>query len=201
MGEIDRTPQFEQGKDLSFFPGEQTVDPPAARAGVLELTGQLTVFPTPQTGPVHLKQPADPRQRPPAGNGVMDQGQQGCFHGRIDASWDRTVQAQLVFPRNAANSMACSTIVDASRALSAPNLASSLSSARSTRARPRREACNAGIAPSLATLRKVMIVVGSTPASAAAATVVICPVNIRNHKSYFCSADNKRFARRAGPSI
>jgi hypothetical protein len=42
----------------------------------------------------------------------------------------------------------------------------------------------------------VAIVVRSTPASAAACTVVSWPVNIRTHRSYFCSADKNRFARR-----
>ena len=85
--------------------------------------------------------------------------------------------------------------------MSARRRASSERSARSALGRPGRDACNAAIAPSFATLRSVMIVVRSTPASAAAATVVICPLSIRSHRSYFCSADKKRFARRAGLSI
>jgi hypothetical protein len=47
--------------------------------------------------------------------------------------------------------------------------------------------------------KSLMIVVRSTP-DAAAATVVSWPVSIRNHRSYFASADKRRFARRAGPS-
>lgn len=65
-------------------------------------------------------------------------------------------------------------------------------------ARPRR--CNAAMAPSRAALRNVITVERSTPW-----TVVICPVSIRCHRWYFCSAVRNRFARRgddmiAGPS-
>ena len=199
--EVDGTPLVEQRQDLGLFPAQQAVDGVAAGLGVVEAAGELAVLPPPRPGPVDLEQPADPRQRPPGGDGVVDQGEQRCFDGRIDTSWDRAVQPQLAFPRSAANSMACSTIVAVSRSLSARRRASSDSSARSARGRPGRDAGNAAIAPSLATLRNVMIVVRSTPASAAAATVVSCPVSIRNHRSYFCSADKKRFARRAGPSV
>ena len=55
---------------------------------------------------------------------------------------------------------------------------------------------NAATAASRATLRTVMIVDRSTPDSAATCVVVIWPVNIRNHKSYFCSPDNIFFVLR-----
>ena len=45
------------------------------------------------------------------------------------------------------------------------------------------------MAPSLATLRSVMIVDRSTPASAAASTEVISPVSSFSQISYFSSAD------------
>ena len=57
---------------------------------------------------------------------------------------------------------------------------------------------NAAIAPSRAVLRNVITVERSTPASAAA--VVNCPVSIRCHRSYFCSAVRNRFARPGVPS-
>jgi hypothetical protein len=82
--------------------------------------------------------------------------------------------------------------VACSRAFSARNRADSDSSAASAR-RPGLDACNAAIAPSLATLRTVMIVERSTPASNAACWVVSPPASTFNQSSYFCSADKNRF--------
>jgi hypothetical protein len=86
-----------------------------------------------------------------------------------------------------ASSMACSTIVACSRAFSACSRATSEAS-RASRGRPGRDACNAAMAPSRATLRNIMIVERSTPAWAAASRDVSSPVRIFNQLSYFCSA-------------
>jgi hypothetical protein len=51
------------------------MDGAAARAGVVEAAGHLTVLPVPRPGPVDLQQPADPRgsvartQMQPSGGG------------------------------------------------------------------------------------------------------------------------------------
>jgi hypothetical protein len=100
---------------------------------------------------------------------------------------------QLDFPRNTASSTAWSITTAPRRSTSAWSLATSDASWADTLACPGRDACNAAIAPSLAIWRSRAMTVRSTPASAAACAWVTCPVSIRTHKSYFCSAVRNRF--------
>ena len=131
---------LEQGEDLRLFPAQEAVDGVPAGPGVVEAAGDLAVLPAPRPGPVQLEEPTDPRQRPARCDRVGDQDKEGSLDGRVDTSRDRAAQAQLAFPRSASNSMACSTIVAVSRALSSRRRASSDNSARSARGRPGRDA-------------------------------------------------------------
>ena len=97
--------------------------------------------------------------------------------------------------------MACSTTAPESRSTSPRSRASSAFSPAVALRRPGFDASNAAIAPSRATRFNVMIVERSTPASIAAWTVVIWPVSIRTHRSYFCSADKNRFLWRSVDDI
>ena len=201
VAQIDRPPLVEQGQDLGLLPGQQAVGRVAARDGIIEGAGGLAVPPPPRPGTFQLEQPADPSQRPPRVDRVVDQTEQDELGGAVNPSRDRAAQAQLAFPRRAANSIACSTITDDNRMTSARSWASSVRSARFCFGLPGRDDCSAAIAPSRAALRNVMIVERSTPASAAASTVVSWPVSIRCHKSYFCSAVRNRFARRGSGMV
>src|SRR3954447_19729781 len=200
MRAVNLAPLLEQGEDLGFLPGQQAMDRPSSAGDILEPVEDLAVPPSPRPLPVEFEHTADPGQRPAGLHGVVDDAQQDRLGGPVDSSWDRAAQSQAAFPRSAANSMACSTIVACNRVTSAVSLAISVASALDCFGRPGRDACNAAMAPSRAVLRNVMIVERSIPASAAAATVVICPVSIRCHRSYFCSAVRNRFGRR-GPDM
>ncbi len=87
-------------------------------------------------------------------------------------------------------------IVRSSREISERASTSSVCSTRETVGLPGFEACNAAIAPSLATVRIRVITVRSTPSSVAAAPWVICPVKTRTNTSYFCSTVKNRFVLR-----
>jgi hypothetical protein len=78
--------------------------------------------------------------------------------------------------------------VRSSRASLACKRATSPASAFDRAGLPGFDAANAAIAPSRATARNREITDRSTPASTAASAWEICPVSIRTHKSYFCSA-------------
>src|SRR5215207_3069466 len=205
MRTVKLAPLLEHREDLGLLPGEQPVDRVAAPGEVLETVPHLAVPPPPGPLTVQLEHAADPGHRPARLHRVVDDAEQHGLGGRVDSRRDRAAQPQAAFPRSAASSMACSTIVSCSRVISPVSLTISVCSARLCLGRPGRDACSAATAPSRAVLRNVMIVERSTPASAAAATVVICPVSIRCHRSYFCSAVRNRFARRGldtagGPS-
>lgn len=150
MAQVDRSPLVEQRKDLGLLPGQQTVGRVAARCSIIEGAGRLAVPPPPGSGAVKLEQPADAAERPAGVDGVFDQAEQDELGGAVNPSRDRAAQAQLAFPRSAANSIACSTITDDRRTTSARNWASSVRSARSCLGRPGRDDCNAAMAPSRA---------------------------------------------------
>ncbi len=171
------------------------MDGVAAGGEVVEAPGLGPGPPPPQPGPVELQHPTDAPQRPPGRQRVVHDGQQLV----LDIAWhpggDRAQEAQGAFPGRATFSIDSSTTVACRRAFSARSAASSASSA-CRRGRPGADACRAAMAPSLATLRRVMIVPRSTPARAAASAEDHSPVSVLTQISYFCSADRNRFGRR-----
>ena len=119
MREINIAPGLEEIKDLGFLPREDAVYRVPTRCTVCEAPCVSASLPTPHSATVQLQHGTRPAQRPVAVEGVVDKSEQAFLDGPVDAGGDWTVQPQLAFPRRAANSMACSTIVFWSRETSA----------------------------------------------------------------------------------
>ncbi len=111
MREINITPRFEEVTDLGFLPFKDAVYRVPTRCAVSETPSVASSLPTPHSATVQLQHRADPAQCPAGVDGVINQTQQTLLDGPVDTGGDWTVQPQLAFPRRAANSMACSTIV------------------------------------------------------------------------------------------
>ncbi len=83
--QIDRSPLVEQAQDRLFFPVEDPVNRMTARTTVREGALVAAASPTPQARPVDLEHITDPTGRPAGFDGVIDQAEQGCFHGLFNA--------------------------------------------------------------------------------------------------------------------
>jgi hypothetical protein len=116
--QVDRAPLLEQLHHRLLFPRQQAADRVPARRLVVEAAVTATSLPAPRPLPVELQHAADPRQRPTCRHGPVDDVEQDGLGGPIDAGGDRTAHPQAAFPRNAASSMACSTIAVDSRSTS-----------------------------------------------------------------------------------
>ena len=117
--EIDRSPFLEKIENGFFFPAQNRVDRPASRSCVIKCPGRLALLPPPHTLTINFENPTHTGEFPTSGDGEHDQLQNCGLDGAVDSGWDRAVQPQADFPRNTANSTACSITVDCNRAISA----------------------------------------------------------------------------------
>ncbi len=92
----------------------------AACGSLRRINGSVCCRPAaPHPLTINTQHRAHPARRPTSVDRDIDDVQNRCLHGPIDTGRDRTAYPQTDFPRNTANSTACSTNVCPNRATSA----------------------------------------------------------------------------------
>ncbi len=85
---VNLAPLVEQRHDLGGLVGQDPVGWVAARRVVVELVTLTTGQPPPRPTLPEVQFAAGPAQRPTRGNGMVDQLEQPCLGGRVDAQRD-----------------------------------------------------------------------------------------------------------------
>ena len=122
---VGLAPLLEQGQDLLDFLSQQPVHRGPARSPVDQPATGPAGEPAVGTDLAELEHATGAADRPPGLDRVVDQVQQACLGGRIDAAWDVATQPQPPFPSTNVNRTASSLHASDSRATSARACSSS----------------------------------------------------------------------------